>query len=192
MRHIVQQYLQAGATASSGDDLMWARAFHQGKPPADLINIAPAERIMSLRYPLKKMSKSEPSTKTRISIAEHPESIREKIKGAMTDTISSPLTYEPATRPGLANLFEIMSSFDESGRTPRELAQEYQDSTFLALKETIAEVVIDGLSGVRAEYERLMAAGKGKYLDHVASQGAEKARQSAEETMTLVRQAVGL
>ena len=59
-----------------------------------------------------------------------------------------------------------------------------------ALKKLVAGVVADGLKGVREEFERVLA--EEGYVEEVARRGAVKARESAEETMVLVREAVGL
>lgn len=147
---------------------------------------------MSLREPHKKMSKSDPNPKSMILITESAEAIHQKIKAAVTDSMTDHISYDPENRPGVSNLLEIMSHFDERRRTPEELAREHEHSALSSLKERVAESVVHGLTGVQAEFERIMAADEGRYLDHVASRGAEKARQSAQETMALVRQSIGL
>jgi len=48
------------------------------------------------------------------------------------------------------------------------------------------------LEPVRKRFEEVMRKGGGKYLDEVERMGARKARESAEETMSVVREAVGL
>lgn len=58
-------------------------------------------------------------------------------------------------------------------------------------KREVAEAVIEGLGGVRGEWERVMNEGEG-FMDEVAKRGARRARESAEETMVGVRKAVGL
>lgn len=59
-----------------------------------------------------------------------------------------------------------------------------------AFKTLVAESVSEGLKGVRERFEEVM--GEEGYLDEVARKGAVKARESAEETMQIVRGAVGL
>lgn len=60
-----------------------------------------ASRIMSLRDPTKKMSKSDPSDMSRINLMDSPELIRKKIKKAVT------------TPQGLKNLCNIYSKLME-------------------------------------------------------------------------------
>lgn len=58
------------------------------------------------------------------------------------------------------------------------------------LKDMVGEAVAEGLKETRERFERFM--GEEGYLDEVARRGAGRARESAEETMVLVREAVGL
>jgi len=66
---------------------------------------------MSLVDPLKKMSKSDSNARSRITLADKEEIIYDKIRRALTDSFGSKITYEPQTRPGLANLLMIYSAF---------------------------------------------------------------------------------
>ena len=154
--------------------------------------VAPAKRVMSLRNPLVKMSKSDPDRKSRVLITDAPDSIRATIKGALTDSCYDRIFYDRRERPGIANLLEIWSHFDEKGRSPETLALEYQRLIIPHFKERVSDAIIDGLAGIREKYTRVMAADEGRYVDYVASKGAERARQSAEQTMELVREVVGL
>lgn len=146
---------------------------------------------MSLQQPKKKMSKSHPDPKSRILITDRPEDIHKRIMGALTDSIGF-VTYDPETRPGVSNLLEIISVFDKQGKTPQALAEELKDVTMKSLKEAASEAVIGGLRGVRDRYLDLLSADDGRYLDTVESEGARTARDSANETMALVREATGL
>lgn len=67
------------------------------------------------------MSKSFPDPKSRIEITDSSDMIREKIKKAVTDCTSA-VTFEPDTRPGVANLIAIHSLL--TGRHVTELCYE--------------------------------------------------------------------
>lgn len=65
-------------------------------------------RVKSLRDPTKKMSKSDPDTKSCILLTDTPDVIREKVKKSITD-FTSEVTYEPEKRLGVSNLITIHS-----------------------------------------------------------------------------------
>ncbi|KAF5521732.1 Tryptophan--tRNA ligase [Colletotrichum aenigma] len=151
----------------------------------------PTRRVMSLQRPAEKMSKSAKDSRSRIVITDRPEEIHKKVMSALTDS-SNVVSYDPHERPGVSNLLEILSVFDGKGRTPSHLAQEYSQASLKDLKQAVSEAVICGLSGFRERYLDLISTDEGRYLDSVEARGAERARQSAEETMVVVREATGL
>jgi tryptophanyl-tRNA synthetase len=145
---------------------------------------------MSLTDPTSKMSKSHPQERSRIIITDSPEDIRGKLSRALTDSLPG-VSYNIADRPGISNLLDILSTFDPDGRSPHDLAVEYAGSTPKQLKEAVTDAVIMGLAGIRERYTEIMTRGDA-YLDSIAAEGARKAQKSAEETMDLVKTAVGL
>ncbi|RFU74174.1 3-oxoacyl-acyl-carrier- reductase [Trichoderma arundinaceum] len=151
--------------------------------------ISPAQRIMSLTEPTSKMSKSHKAQRSRILITDTPEEIRSKIATALTDSVPG-ISYDPANRPGISNLLEILSVFDTEKRGPAQLAEVYAQSSPKALKDAVADTLIAGLNGVRDRYLEVSA--NDSYLDMVEREGARKAQESAKETMDIVKAAVGL
>lgn len=152
---------------------------------------ARARRVMSLQQPHKKMSKSSNDAKSRILITDSPDEINQKLISALTDCDNS-VSYDPVNRPGVSNLLEILSIFDESGREPAQLAESLSGHNLKQLKERVSESVVMGLNGIRERYIDLLSADEGKYLDFVEAEGARKARENAAETMAIVREATGL
>ncbi|PCD35842.1 hypothetical protein AU210_008400 [Fusarium oxysporum f. sp. radicis-cucumerinum] len=151
---------------------------------------SPVQRVMSLQKPTEKMSKSSKSPKSRICIIDSPEEIKAKIQAATTDSIPG-ISYNREERPGISNLLDIMAIFDPEGRKAQELGEQYNDLSPKQLKEMVSDAVIGGLDGIRDRYTELLKKGD-EYLDSIEAIGAEKARKSAEETMQVVREAVGL
>ncbi|KAK1243062.1 hypothetical protein MKX07_003690 [Trichoderma sp. CBMAI-0711] len=151
--------------------------------------VSPVQRIMSLTEPTSKMSKSHPAQRSRILITDTPQEIRSKIATALTDSTPG-ISYDPATRPGISNLLEILSVFDPERRAPAQLAQEYAEASPKVFKEAVADALVTGLHGIRDRYLELSA--DDSYLDRIEQQGAQKAQKSAEETMDIVKAAVGL
>ncbi|KAI0458361.1 hypothetical protein F5B21DRAFT_500619 [Xylaria acuta] len=151
----------------------------------------PSPRVMSLRDPHQKMSKSAPNGKSRILITSTPDVIRQRIMGAVTDGLNE-VTYEPQERPGVANLVELIAQCSPEPTTPGDVEDSLRGATLGDLKARCAEAVTAELSGIRERYVELSQRQDGKYLDDIEAAGAEVARRNAEETMRLVRNAVGL
>ncbi|KAE8145544.1 tryptophanyl-tRNA synthetase [Aspergillus avenaceus] len=150
--------------------------------------ISPAKRVMSLKQPTLKMSKSHADHRSRILLTDSPDEIQKKVKVALTDSETN-ISYEPVRRPGVSNLLEILSHFD--GRSCEELAFEYKEASLRSLKEHLAGRVSGHLEGIRERYHSLME-DRANLLDGIAEQGAYVARANADVTMKQVREAMGL
>ncbi|RYP26536.1 hypothetical protein DL767_007987 [Monosporascus sp. MG133] len=151
----------------------------------------PSPRVMSLVNPLNKMSKSTPNHRSRILITASPDEIRQRIMGAVTDSLRT-VTYEPVARPGVANLLEILSQCSPGNPTPAALASELRGAGLGDLKKQVTAAVTGELAGIRDRYEEVLGSKGGKYLDEIQATCAEKARRRAAETMRIVRDVVGL
>ncbi|KAI1304310.1 tryptophanyl-tRNA synthetase [Xylaria venustula] len=158
-------------------------------PPETITTTAP--RVMSLRNPLKKMSKSSDNDRSRILITATPEELRQRLMTAVTDSMNT-VTYEPYARPGVANLLELTAQCSPEPTTAEDVADSLRGATLGDLKALCVEAVSAELSGVRERYLEFMDRQGGLYLDEIEAEGAEVARRNAEETMRLVRSAVGL
>ncbi|KAK0892253.1 Tryptophan--tRNA ligase, mitochondrial [Friedmanniomyces endolithicus] len=158
-------------------------------PPETLIS--PARRVMSLKDPMAKMSKSHTNPNSRILLTDSEETIRTKIKAAVTDSMDS-ITYDPEGRPGVSNLIDILYHSDAHPAYPSqdELAKDLAGLSMRALKDRVAETVETTIKHIRASYAHFL--NDNDYLDKVAAQGAEKAAKSATTTMKAVKSAVGL
>ena len=143
---------------------------------------------MSLKEPTTKMSKSHTDARSRILLTDSPQEIHKKVKVALTDSEAT-ITYDPARRPGVSNLIEILSHFE--GVTCDELAAQYQSASLRTLKEHVADRITHHLRDIRERYSQIME-DQSSYLDSVAEQGAETAQANASVTMRQVRDAIGL
>ncbi|KAI0792656.1 tryptophanyl-tRNA synthetase [Abortiporus biennis] len=165
------------------------RTFKAKKPlfPLPELVVTPTRRVLSLKDPSVKMSKSSPDLQSRILLTDTEAQIRTKIRGAVTDSIAG-ITYDPVERRGTANLLTILAacSDEEVG----QVASRYADKGHGQLKADVADAVSELLRKPRAEFERLK--GETAYLNAVAQSGAAKARERSEVTMVEVRKRVGL
>lgn len=154
---------------------------------------APAKRIMSLKAPTQKMSKSHTDPRSRILLTDSADDIRTKIKGALTDSTSANITYDAVNRPGIANLIEILRHVSGTNEDFEAIAREHETVGLKAFKEHVGEEVVAHLAPIRARYLELMGGARGAAdLDEIARRGAEGARANAQATMRRVRAAVGI
>lgn len=152
---------------------------------------APAKRIMSLRKPDQKMSKSAPDPKSRIIISDSAEVVSSKIRSAVTDSIST-ITYDPVKRPGVSNLLIILAAVSSSSSTPspKALAAEYKGKDHAALKADVTEAVETRLKPIREDYLRLKD--DEAWLNVVSRTGVRRAREIAVVTMDEVKRKIGI
>jgi len=148
------------------------------QPPA-------AARVMDLQEPTRKMSKSLASPLGTIYVLDDDASIEKKIKKAVTDT-DGEVRYDWETKPGLANLLEMFSSFTDE--TPNQIADRYE--RYGDLKKDVAEAVIEGLSPIRERYHALRK--DTATLERIAAQGAAKASEVAGARYRAAAAAMGL
>ena len=149
----------------------------------------PAARIMSLRDGSKKMSKSDPSDLSRINLTDDADAISKKIKKAKTDPDALP--SEPAGlegRPEARNLVGIYAGLADMSQ--EQVLKEFGGQQFSAFKPALAGLAVEKLAPVAAEMRRIMA--DTAYVDAVLKDGGERAGALAEQTMTTVRDIIGL
>lgn len=143
---------------------------------------------MSLKEPNNKMSKSAADPKSRILLTDSAATIQKKVKVALTD--SEPvITYDPENRPGVSNLIEMLSHFENV--SCQEIAAEYSGASLRSLKEHVGSRIAESLEGVRERYLEIIDE-RGGFLDDVAEEGGRVARDSADKTMWKVKRAMGL
>lgn len=142
-------------------------------------------RVMSFQDPTAKMSKSDPNTKATVFLTDSTDEIVRKIKSAVTDT-GTDVAYDWENKPGISNLLEMFSYF--SGRSTDDLVEEYHTGGYGAFKLAVAEAVADGIKPIRAAYEGM----SDDEVSKVMANSAERAAVSADATMAVVKEAVGL
>ena len=145
-------------------------------------------RIMSLTTPENKMSKSDKDPGGCIYIMEKPEDILRSFKRAKTDSDTvNCVRYDPAAKPGVANLMQIYSC--ASGLSFEEIEREFEGKGYGDFKTRVGESVVELLRPIREKAEDLM---KNKdYLTAVYREGADKAASVANRTLRKVYKKVG-
>ena len=143
-------------------------------------------RIMSLKEPTKKMSKSHVED-SYIALSDVPDLIRKKIKRAVTDS-GTEIVYDPNGKPALSNLLTIFSAF--SGKDAKELVREYRSRGYDIFKKELGEVVGRELSLFQQKRKRLE--NTPEYIDAVLETGRNAARNIAQKTLHEVKEKMGL
>ncbi|MBL6761713.1 MAG: tryptophan--tRNA ligase [PS1 clade bacterium] len=155
--------------------------------PEPLIQ-GPATRVMSLRDGTKKMSKSDPSDLSRITMLDSADDIAKKIRKAKTDPDVLPESQEAlAARPEAANLLGIYAALAEQDLDAA--ISQFAGQQFSALKEALAELAIAKIAPIGDEMRRLNE--DPGHVDAVLADGAARARALAEPVMAEVRRLVG-
>lgn len=140
--------------------------------------------IMGLDDPSKKMSKSAPSEYNYIALTDDADTVRRKIKKAVTDS-GSEIVYSDE-KPALKNLINIYTLL--SGKTSKEVETMYTGKGYGDFKTDLAEVVVNFLTPFQ---ERLAALSDEAVLE-ILKTGAEKVKPMAREKMRQVFDKVGL
>jgi tryptophanyl-tRNA synthetase len=141
-------------------------------------------RVRDLADPGRKMSKSTRDSAGVVFVLDEPDLIRRKIRRAVTDG-ESVLAYEPAARPGLANLLDILAAC--TGREPEDLAAGH--SGYGELKEAVADAVIETLRPLREGAQTLLR--DPSELDRVRKAGAVRARERGEHRLSSALRLIG-
>ncbi len=143
-------------------------------------------KIMSLQNPKKKMSKSD-DQRGCIGLFEEPESIKEKIMAATTDS-GKEIKYDSVKKPGISNLLSIYSLF--SDQEIKEIERKFKGKNYADLKKSLAELLIDSLKEFRRRKKEL--ATRQVYIEDILAKGARRAQIIAQSTMEEVRKKMGL
>lgn len=143
-------------------------------------------RIMGLDDPTKKMSKSESNTGHAINLLDPPDTIRNKIMRATTDSLREVRFDE--NRPGISNLLVIYHLF--TGRSNAEIESQFEGKGYGDFKKALAEVVVESLRPLQERYGELTA--EPGRIDSILAEGAAKARPTAEKVLAEVKKKIGL
>ena len=142
-------------------------------------------KVMSLQEPTRKMSKSDPE-ETFVSLLDDPDTVRRKIKRAVTDS-DGEIRYDPDNKPGVSNLLSIMSALGAG--SIEDLQNELAGQGYGTLKTRTADCIIAALAPLQAEYKRLIA--DKSYLQGVLDENAKTASYLANKTLRKVQKKVG-
>ncbi|RMF12040.1 MAG: tryptophan--tRNA ligase [Alphaproteobacteria bacterium] len=157
-------------------------------PEVEPLILGEATRVMSLRDGKAKMSKSDPSEYSRITMTDNADAIALKIRKARTD--SDPLPESAADlagRPEAANLVGIYAALTDQTRDA--VCAAFAGKGFADFKKALAEVCVEKLAPIGEEMRRLTA--DPAYVDSILREGAQKAQALAAPILRDVHDIVG-
>ena len=143
-------------------------------------------RVMSLQDPTKKMSKSDDTDSNVIALLDPIDRIARKIKRCVTDSGNEIVVRED--KPGVSNLLNVLSAV--TGDTIDALEARYEGQGYGILKADVADAVIELIKPIQTRYQEIRS--DLTELDSLLRRGSERARDSAEQTLSEVRNAIGL
>ncbi len=146
-------------------------------------------RIMSLKDGTQKMSKSDLSENSRISLLDESDEIIKKIKKAKTaDTVMPDKIEEILKISEINNLLNIYAGFSEVQKDI--LIDKYKGQNFSKFKADLSDIIVDQLKPITAEIKKLMQ--DEGYLLEILLEGQNKASEVAQKTINEVYDIVGL
>lgn len=140
-------------------------------------------RIMSLDNPMNKMSKSD---KSGIGISDSPDEIKDKLKRAVTDS-GNEIKSGPG-KPAISNMLNIFSAV--SGKSIKELEEQYLGKGYGQFKSELAEAIISFLEPIQKKHKALMADKRG--LEEILRKGAMDLKKPASDLLIDVKEKIGL
>jgi tryptophanyl-tRNA synthetase len=143
-------------------------------------------RIMDLQEPTKKMATTGGTQQGTVLIADPPDAIRKKVKSAVTDS-GRDVVHDPASKPGISNLIEIMSV--ATGESFEQIESRYDGQGYGSFKKEVAEAVVALLDPIRRRYDEVR--GDETELRRLLVVGADKARETSAPTLEAMYERMG-
>ncbi len=143
-------------------------------------------RIMDLQDPSSKMSTTGASDAGTVYVLDEPDSVRKKLRGAVTDSGSEVRRGEG--KEGIANLIDVLAAV--RGVSQEDVEAEFDGSGYGDFKAAVGDAVVDYLAPVRERYADLRP--DAAALETALASGAENARMIASATLAQVRERMGV
>ena len=142
-------------------------------------------RLMSLRHPENKMSKSSDDINGTVYFNDEKDNILKKFKSSVTDS-ENIVRYDPKNKPGISNLIEIYAAVNDIEISDTE--KEFENSQYGEFKIAVAETVIDYLDPIKKNFDDLTS----DNLEDIVVSNLESAKDSAQKTIIEVEEALGI
>ncbi|MDP3901251.1 MAG: tryptophan--tRNA ligase [bacterium] len=143
-------------------------------------------KIMSLKDPSKKMSKSD-GPSSYLSMFEDALSVKKKVMAAVTDTGKN-IQYDPNKKPGISNLLTIYAIL--KGVSILKAESQFADADYSSFKKAVADLLLTTIEPFAKKKQELLS--RELYVQEILERGGQHASSIAQGTMQNVRSKVGL
>ena len=134
------------------------------------------------------MSKSQAMERGHaVRLTDEPDEIQRTFRRAVTDTGRETVFSDSPEKAGVNNLLEIYELL--TGNSRPEIEAHFEGQGYAALKNEVAEVVIETLRPIRERYHELTS--DRAELDAILADGAQRARAVADPKIEVVKHKVG-
>lgn len=152
--------------------------------PEPIINQS-TMKIMSLRDPEKKMSKSDSDKNSCIFLLDDLSVVRKKIMSAVTDSLNN-FAYND-NQKGLKNLIDLYSVF--SSLSIEDILKKYENKGYGEFKSDLADLIVKDLEVFQKKYKEIIS--DKERLDQILIEGAKKANFKTKKLLDKVYRKVG-
>jgi tryptophanyl-tRNA synthetase len=143
-------------------------------------------RIKNLQEPERAMSTTIGAEQGVVRLVDEPDVIRRKFKTAVTDS-GKDVRHNPAEKPGISNLIEIMSV--ATGESLAQIESRYDGTGYGQFKEDVAEAVVKLLAPIQERHRELRS--DDAELQRMLGIGADKAREASAPTLEAMYDRMG-
>ncbi len=143
-------------------------------------------KIMDLKNPTKKMSKSEENPVGVISMFDSEDTIKSKIMKATTDS-DNIIKYDEDNKPGISNLLNIASLI--SGKSVEDLEKEFENKGYGEFKKYVADITSKHIKEIQDRYNKLINSSE---LEHILDEGIKKSKELAKSKYELMKSKLGV
>jgi tryptophanyl-tRNA synthetase len=143
-------------------------------------------RIKNLQEPERAMSTTIGAEQGVVRLVDEPDVIRKKFKTAVTDS-GREVLHDPAEKPGISNLIEIMSV--ATGVAIAEIESRYDGAGYGQFKEDVGEAVVALVAPIQERFRDLRS--DDAELQRLLRIGADKAREASAPTLSAMYERMG-
>ena len=142
-------------------------------------------RVMSLKHPDNKMSKSSDDINGTIYFDDDKDTIMKKFKSSVTDS-DDIIQYNLSEKKGISNLIDIYASINEMSH--KEVEKTFTESRYGEFKMAVGECVAEYLNPINLKFTEL----EKENISEIVEINLQEAQTSAEVTIKEVNNILGL